>query len=136
MDTMNEQCLRYEVPTLMMTCKEVLRQDVDKNNAFEIFTVAHCYSLPDLKEKAFEKIKKSMPGKTLDESLKNDPEKLQIIFEAIHIRAKKLHALFHCDISYDLETDVPKKILAAIDEFHNSLKMKNHRSTKEEHQEI
>lgn len=79
---------KYDVPKLKTKCEQLVLRHLDHNNAYEIFSLGHVHSSADMKKKAFNMIKKSLPDQTLDDCLLDDIETLSAIVEAARDKAR------------------------------------------------
>lgn len=73
---------KFGVEDLKAKCERKILRNLDVGNAFEIFSLGHFCSAPDMKKTAFDVIKESMPDKNLDESLLNDIQGLKATVDA------------------------------------------------------
>lgn len=55
-------------------CKKVVLENLNEDNAYEIYALGHIHSQVEMKEKAFAIIKTLCPDKSLLADLKDDPE--------------------------------------------------------------
>lgn len=74
---------KYDIEDLKSDAKEIILENINDSNAFEVFNLSYLHSAEDLKLKAFGEIQKMFPGKPLI-GLLNDPEKIGEL-----VRAKK-----------------------------------------------
>ncbi|KAG5668341.1 hypothetical protein PVAND_016284 [Polypedilum vanderplanki] len=73
---------RLKIHTLIKAVAEILIENIDESNSFEILVIANRFNHDKLREKAFENIKtKIFPFKSLDENLAKQPEKLRNMIE-------------------------------------------------------
>jgi Leucine-rich repeat (LRR) protein len=81
---------KYNVSQLMSIAEEIIVKNIDETNVFEVFCLGKLYSLEEMQELAFDKIKACFPKKELNDDLKNDPGSLNKLLEASRTRKRKI----------------------------------------------
>lgn len=67
---------KFKVTMMKSAYEEILTDEINEENAFEIFTLAHQHSADELKKEAFRVVASSFPTE-VPEKLMEDPEKLK-----------------------------------------------------------
>lgn len=80
----------YDVSRLRSICEEMILENLDGDNAYEVFCLGQLHSSKDLKEFAFLEIKCKFPGKHIDDILMGSPEKMIKFIQAAQERDEKL----------------------------------------------
>lgn len=73
---------KYDVPELKIVCEEMVLQNINKSNAFEVFALGHLHSSDNLKLLSFAEIKRMFPDTDLDNKLIDNPEGLHELMES------------------------------------------------------
>ena len=71
----------YDVQPLLLTCQEIILNDLDGSNALEVFNLGRLYSCDDLKRAAFEEIGE-FSDSPLNQGIYDEPEAVTEIVEA------------------------------------------------------
>ena len=74
--------VKYDVEDLKLICEEIILLNLNKSNAYEIFTLGHSHSSEKLKQEAFNEILMMFPDKTLPTHLKDHPGNLKEMIDA------------------------------------------------------
>lgn len=82
--------VKYDVPALTLICEDIILENVDQSNAFEVLTLGNLYSSDDMKNLAFAKIKKIVPAVALTFELKSKPQLLKELLKAEENRQRKI----------------------------------------------
>lgn len=124
----------YEVLNLKLICEEIMMKNLNFSNAYDVFTLAHLYSLEDLKKKAFAMIQKRFPDGELEDALFGNPSRLKELIDAKSTKIKRIelansvYAKDLCDAIQKMNTEVQdaEKEYKMVSE--NNLKKKKQRN--------
>ncbi|KAG5670655.1 hypothetical protein PVAND_000903 [Polypedilum vanderplanki] len=72
---------RFKIEKLKKFSARKLINQVNSENALEILTLSNSFGYDELKQKAFEEIKKIFDTETIDDDLANKPEKLKKLID-------------------------------------------------------
>lgn len=88
---------QYGTDSMKAKYENIIYKNINRSNAYEIFTLAHLHSSDKLKQKAFAKLKKFIAIEELDDEMINDLEGVKILYkgsrkllEAVRARKRKL----------------------------------------------
>jgi len=101
-----ELAAKYEVLCLMSIAEDLILDSINNENAYEVLVFGNLNNSDDLKDDAFDEIKKLFTDVELPESLKNRPDDLKLLIDA-QLKMKKAVAAAHVDFQQTLN-DVVK----------------------------
>jgi len=82
---------KYEVPSLLSIAEYLILDSINNENAYEVLVLGNLHNSDDLKDDAFDEIKKQFTDVELPESLKDRPDDLKVMIDA-QIEMKKTFA--------------------------------------------
>lgn len=80
----------YKVHKLMAICEEILLNNLHSSNSVQVFTLAHRFDVPILKQKAFEGIKRILNRENLPIRFLDNPRDVEKLVNAVHSRERKV----------------------------------------------
>lgn len=72
----------YNVPSLRLICEEIIQMKFDESNVIEVYNLGNLYSSKALKRIASDEIKAMFPKEKLDETLFNDPTRVNSLVDS------------------------------------------------------
>lgn len=80
----------YKVHKLMSICEEILLNNLHSSNSVQVFTLAHRFDVPTLKQKAFESIKRILKRENLPIRFLDNPKDVEKLVNSVHSRERKI----------------------------------------------
>lgn len=73
---------KFKVCELKSICEEIILDNLDESNAYQVFTLGRLYKSTEMKQKAFDEMNGMFPGSLLDSDLINNPDRLKELIDA------------------------------------------------------
>lgn len=80
----------YKVHKLTAICEEILLNNLHSSNSVQVFTLAHRFEVPALKQKAFEGIKRILNRENLPSKFLDNPKDVEKLVNSVHSRERKI----------------------------------------------